>query len=56
MVLYPEAQRKAQQELDRVLRHGQLPNFGDRENLPYTECVVQEVLRYVVLSSAGDNF
>lgn len=49
MVLYPEAQRRAQSEIDKVLRHGQLPNFGDRETLPYTDCLMQEVLRYVTM-------
>jgi hypothetical protein len=34
MVLYPEAQREAQHELDSVIRLGRLPNFEDREFLP----------------------
>ncbi|KAJ3474622.1 hypothetical protein NLI96_g12355 [Meripilus lineatus] len=44
MVLYPEAQHKAHRELDSVLGHGQLPTFGDRDSLPFLECLVQEVL------------
>ncbi|KAJ3474624.1 hypothetical protein NLI96_g12357 [Meripilus lineatus] len=46
MVLHPEAQHKAHQELDTVLGHGQLPTFGDRDSLPFLECLVQEVLRW----------
>ncbi|KZV72777.1 cytochrome P450 [Peniophora sp. CONT] len=45
MVLYPEAQRKAQEELDRVLR-GALPTLSDRESLPYTMALVKEVFRW----------
>lgn len=47
MVLHPDVQRKAQKELDTVLGHGELPGFEDRDNLPYLNCVVQEVLRSV---------
>ncbi|KAJ3566173.1 hypothetical protein NP233_g7167 [Leucocoprinus birnbaumii] len=43
MVLYPEIQKKAQEELDRVLGHGHLPEFGDRGRLPYLEAVVKEL-------------
>ncbi|KAJ7274641.1 cytochrome P450 [Mycena rebaudengoi] len=32
--LYPEVQRKAQEELDRVVGHDRLPSFEDRPNLP----------------------
>lgn len=49
MVMYPEVQARAQRELDKVLRQGQLPTFGDREMCPYIECLVQEVLRYAAL-------
>ena len=45
MVLHPEVQRKAQEEIDRVVGTDRLPQFTDRENLPYLECVVQETLR-----------
>ncbi|KAI0028105.1 CyP450 monooxygenase [Vararia minispora EC-137] len=47
MVLYPEVQRKAQEELDKVLEHGsRLPTFTDFGRLPYTEALVKEVLRW----------
>ncbi|KAG5634941.1 hypothetical protein H0H81_000261 [Sphagnurus paluster] len=45
MVLYPQFQLRAQEELDRVLSAGRLPDFGDRASLPYLECIVQETLR-----------
>lgn len=47
MVLYPECQAKAQEELDAVIGSDRLPEFRDRESLPYLECLVQETLRYV---------
>ncbi|KAF7341518.1 Cytochrome P450 [Mycena venus] len=47
MVLHPNVQVKAQEELDRVIGKGRLPEFGDREKLPYVECVFQEIFRWV---------
>ncbi|OQE16233.1 hypothetical protein PENFLA_c028G11077 [Penicillium flavigenum] len=46
MALFPEAQHKAQQELDTVLGSNRLPQFRDRENLPYMDALVKEVLRW----------
>lgn len=47
MLVHPEAQKKAHAELDRVVGSGRLPDFSDRETLPYIDCIVQETLRYV---------
>jgi len=47
MVHYPEVQRKAQVELDRVLHHGaRLPGYEDQPDLPYITAVMKEVLRW----------
>ncbi|KAF8586653.1 cytochrome P450 [Ramaria rubella] len=46
MLLYPEVQKKAQAELDSVIGMNRLPDFGDRESLPYIEAVVKETLRW----------
>ncbi|KAF5856283.1 hypothetical protein ETB97_007639 [Aspergillus alliaceus] len=46
MVLYPHVQRKAQEEIDRVVGTSRLPGFEDRENLPYIEAIVKEALRW----------
>lgn len=46
MALFPEVQRKAQHELDAVLGEKQLPQFHDRDNLPYINALVKEVLRW----------
>jgi cytochrome P450 len=41
--LYPKVQKKAQEELDRVVGHDRLPSFEDRPNLPYLNAIVTEV-------------
>jgi len=46
MVLYPEAQRKAQAELDSLIGLNRLPNFEDRKRLPYVNALCNEVLRW----------
>lgn len=46
MVLFPEAQRKAQEEIDSVIGQDRLPGFDDRPRLPYVNCLLQEVLRW----------
>ncbi|KIK93481.1 hypothetical protein PAXRUDRAFT_828946 [Paxillus rubicundulus Ve08.2h10] len=46
MVLEPNVQTKAQEEIDRVVGSERLPNFDDRPNLPYVEGVYLETLRW----------
>ena len=46
MMVYPEAQRKAQEEIDIVIGNDRLPKFDDRRDLPYTEALLKEVLRW----------
>lgn len=48
ILLHPEAQRKAQEEIDRVVGSGRLPDFSDRDSLPYLECLLQECRRYAL--------
>ena len=35
MILYPDVQKKAQEEIDRVVGSDRLPDFQDRKSLPY---------------------
>ncbi|EOD47626.1 Cytochrome p450 [Neofusicoccum parvum] len=42
MALFPDVQRKAQEEIDRVVGSSRLPNEDDAPNLPYVRQVVQE--------------
>ena len=46
MTLYPEVQRKAQQEIDTVIGPYRLPTLEDRARLPYINGVMNEVLRW----------
>ncbi|KAI0655744.1 cytochrome P450 [Cubamyces menziesii] len=46
MVLHPDVFKKAQAEIDRVVGADRLPDWEDRENLPYLDCIVREVLRW----------
>ena len=47
MVLNPEAQAAAQEEIDRVIGRDRLPGIEDKEYLPRVLAMIQEVLRYV---------
>ena len=46
MILNPKVMKKAQEELDRVVGKGHLPDFSDKDNLPYIDALVKEVLRW----------
>ncbi|KAH9970837.1 cytochrome P450 [Lactifluus volemus] len=46
MTLFPDAQHKAQHEIDHVVGNDRLPNLADRDSLPYVNALVSEVLRW----------
>ncbi|CAE6432294.1 unnamed protein product [Rhizoctonia solani] len=46
MVHFPEAQQKAQAEIDDIVGDSRLPEIEDMDRLPYTNCLIQEVLRW----------
>ena len=46
MALHPHVVRKAQEELDRVVGNERLPDFSDRDNLPYISVLIKELLRW----------
>ena len=45
MMLHPEVVMKAQAELDSVVGADRMPEFDDREHLPYINAIVKETLR-----------
>ncbi|THH18356.1 hypothetical protein EW146_g2619 [Bondarzewia mesenterica] len=45
MALNPGVQKKAHEELDRVVGKDRLPAFEDRDSLPYIEAIMKETLR-----------
>ncbi|GJJ05857.1 hypothetical protein Clacol_000044 [Clathrus columnatus] len=53
MILYPDVQKAAQRELDKVIGSKSLPSFEDRPNLPYIEAVVKETLRWHPVAPCG---
>jgi len=46
MVRNSKVLKKAQDELDRVVGKDRLPDFSDRNNLPYIDAIVKEVIRW----------
>ena len=45
MALYPEVQRRAQEDIDR-LASSRLPTLDDFNSLPYIRAIIKEVLRW----------
>ncbi|KAI0364042.1 cytochrome P450 [Pilatotrama ljubarskyi] len=46
MTRNPHVYRKAQEEMDKVLGKRRLPDFSDRESLPYLDALLEEVYRW----------
>lgn len=46
MTVFPEVQKKAQEELDRVIGSSRLPVSADRAKLPYIEAIMKETHRW----------
>lgn len=53
MILHPEAQIKAQKEVDSVVGPDRLPDFSDKEDLPYVNAIIMEVLRIFPILPLG---
>lgn len=45
MTLHPDAQKKAQAEIDAVVGTDRLPDFSDFDSLPYVNALTAEALR-----------
>ncbi|KAG6910303.1 hypothetical protein DXG01_011700 [Tephrocybe rancida] len=56
MILHPDAQKRARDELDSVVGTKRLPNFDDRPRLPYLEALLKEVLRWHTTGRIGKVF
>ena len=52
VTLHPEVLAKAQREVDSVIGTDpeRLPMLEDRKDLPYVECIVKELYRYIYIS------
>lgn len=53
LVVDPVIQARAQAELDTVVGKTRLPDFSDRENLPYIQCIISETFRWGVTTPVG---
>jgi cytochrome P450 len=53
MCEFPEAQKKAQKEMDRVIGPERMPDWSDEASLPYVSALVSEVLRWRSVTTLG---
>lgn len=53
MAMYPEVQKKAQAEIDAVIGNDRLPEFSDRDLLPYINALVKESMRWQSIIPLG---
>lgn len=53
MVLFPEVQTRAQEEIDGVIGTNRLPAMEDQPNLPYINRVIQELFRWCPILASG---
>ncbi|KAJ7108038.1 cytochrome P450 [Mycena crocata] len=53
MLLFPEAQKRAQAELDAVVGRGRMPTFADYNSLPYMRALIKETLRWTPVDPIG---
>ncbi|KAJ7456964.1 cytochrome P450 [Mycena latifolia] len=53
MMLHPTIQKRAQEELDRVVGRSRLPSFEDQDKLVYLGCILKETLRWRSVAPLG---
>jgi cytochrome P450 len=53
MLLFPDAQRKAHVELDRVVGSERMTTMEDEDALPYIRCCIKESLRWMPTTMSG---
>ena len=53
MTLFPEVQKKAQEELMAVVGPDRLPEYEDQDSLPYLRAVMKECLRWRAVVPLG---
>ncbi|GJJ05838.1 hypothetical protein Clacol_000025 [Clathrus columnatus] len=53
MILYPDIQKAAQEELENVIGSNSFPTFKDRPSLPYINALCKEVLRWHPVTPLG---
>ncbi|KAJ6000078.1 hypothetical protein N7481_000487 [Penicillium waksmanii] len=53
MAMFPESQQMAHEEIDRVIGTDRLPSFKDRDQLPYVNGLVKEIMRWWPIAPMG---
>jgi hypothetical protein len=53
MIIWPDIQKKAQDELDSVIGRDRLPTFVDRPRLPFVDAVYKETMRWRPVTPVG---
>ena len=53
MLLYPDVQKRAQDELDAVVGRSRVPTFADMPRLPYVCAIVKEAVRWRPVAPMG---
>ncbi|KAF8314415.1 cytochrome P450 [Clavulina sp. PMI_390] len=53
LALFPEAQQRAQEEIERVVGDDRIPDSNDHDSLPYVAALIQEVLRWNIIGPLG---
>ena len=53
MILFPDVQEKAHEELNTVLGKGVVPTFNERERLPYLQAIIYELMRWHTVFPLG---
>lgn len=53
MCLFPEVQKTAQEEIDRVVGTDRLPTMADRSQLPYVSALAKEAFRWHTVGPTG---
>ncbi len=53
MLLYPDVQRHAQEQIDRTVGSTRLPTMDDFDSLPYVRCIMKETLRWMPTTILG---
>lgn len=54
MVLFPDVQKAAQDELDSIVGTERLPESSDREQLPYVAALISELWRWQPVTPMGE--
>lgn len=53
LLVWPEVQKKAQEEIDRVVGDERLPEMEDYAQMPYIRCCIKESLRWMPVVILG---